>query len=221
MTEQGTARAVLPGVELARILSNAYVMVPARAQEQHFTVNIGDGFVMAGGSDGYMAGIDYAEAQTTGDINRGVSISRDSLEDIERIARLTGKKNNVQLLLKSGALRLLYQDENGDVQFHDAEEAGKMEAEVWNLILDLMDPEEFKPEFPKYSAFNPALFARLAKVKAEQKEAMDIWWGRADERPALVKVGPTFVALVMPLDRDRSRKYSPTGHWDEVLATPA
>lgn len=215
------ARAVLPGVELARILSNAYSMVPARAQQQHFTVNIGDGFVMAGGTDTYIAGIDHAQAQTTGDINRGVSISRDALEHIERIARLTGKKNNVQLFLRTGGLRLVYQDETGDTQTYDSEGIGLMEVEVWNLIFDLLQGQHFEPEFPKYSAFNPALFARLAKVKAEGKEAMDIWWGRGDGRPALVKLGPTFVALVMPLDRERSRKYSPTGHWDVEETIPA
>lgn len=209
-----TAKAVLPGIELARVLSNAYAMVPARAQHQHFTVNIGDGFVMAGGTDQYIAGVDHAESQTTGNVNRGVSLSRDSLESVERIARLTGKKNLVQLLIAPGRLTLVYQDEDGDTQHYEAEDVGPMEAEVWNLIFDLFQGQNFTANFPQYSAFNPALFARLSKVKAEGKEAMDVWWGRDDGRPALVKIGPTFVGLVMPLDRERSRKYCPEAHWD-------
>lgn len=212
MTDRGQARAVLPGAELAQILNNAFVMVPARAQHKHFTLSIGVGFVMAGGSDQYIAGIDYAEAQTTGDVNRSVSLDRDSVEDIERVARLDGKKNNVILTLENDKLTLAYQTDEG-VQYFTTE-TGKPEVEVWNLIFDLMDPEDFTPDFPRYSAFNPSLFARLSKVKAEGKEAMDIWWGRQDGRPALAKLGPSFVALVMPLDRERSRKYSPASHWD-------
>lgn len=210
-TESSEVRADLSGAELARVLANAYFMVPARAQSQHFMISVAYDFVMAAGTDSYIVGMDYAESQNDG--MGGIRVDRETLGEIESLARLKGKKERVILRINTevNELCLTYQDKESGETVHVYREGQPLETDLWNSIMDMVK-REWGDTRPEFVAFNPELFARFAKVKCVPDRVMDLWFAGAGE-PALVKVGPTFVGLVMPLERERARTYSPEGLW--------
>lgn len=81
----------------------------------------------------------------------------------------------------------------------------------WAQLEELL--ARSRPEArPEFVAFDPLLFARFAKVRAMPDRVMDLWFDSA-ESPVLVKIGPTFQGLVMPLQRERAEAYTPEGLW--------
>lgn len=205
MTE--AVRASLTGEALARICANAGAFVPARAETKMLALIIGSEQVEARGTDGYAAGVDYAPAHTTGGTAR-LALSKEDMELVERTAR-SQKKELVTLTVAPQRLTVQFA-ENGEPNATDVQ-ALPYPGQAWGMLDSLLCRTlgEARPEFV---AFDPALFSRFSKVRAEQDRVMDLWFSSA-QLPVLVKIGATFRGLVMPLQRQQAAEYTPEGLW--------
>lgn len=210
----GSARATLPGAELARICANAGAFVPARAQTKMLALRIVGDRVETAGTDSYAVGTDSAPANvtTTGQtfpLGVAHALSRDDMADIESAARQR-KKELVTLILEPTLIALQWATPEGEPERLEVAPE-PYPAQAWQAVETMLNRQrgESRPEFV---AFDPALFAHFAKVRAEKDRVMDLWFSSA-ESPVLVKIGETFRGLVMPLQRAQAERYTADGLW--------
>lgn len=193
------------GAEVARICANAGAFVPARANTKMLALRSLAGRLEARGTDGYAAGVDSTEAATTGVIS--VALTLDDLGTIESAARKQ-KKGAVTLSLDPESVTLQWATPSG-------RESETVPCEPYPLAwseLDRLMNRAYGEERPEFVAYDPALFSRFAKVRCESDRVMDLWFADS-QKPVLVKIGPTFRGLVMPLQRERAAEYAPEGLW--------
>lgn len=204
-----TARATVTGADLARALSNALAFVPARAQAQLLRLTVASDQVRAAGSDGYAAGFDHCQATVESPTSQfpQVALARDAWAELESDSRAM-KKEVVILTVEASRVALATPD--GEQQTW---ETVPLMGEAWEFLDNAFARQEHaQTGVPAFVAFDPALFSRFSKVKAEHDRVMDLWFAGADA-PALVKIGPTFRGLVMPVHREAAAQYVEDGLW--------
>jgi hypothetical protein len=200
-------RVTAPGNEIARICANAAAFVPAKAETQMLALRALAGRLEARGTDGYAAGVDSTEAGTTGIAS--VALARDDMALIETKARSVVKAT-VTLILTPAQVSLSAEGKSGELLTGSVPAAPYPVA--WAALDRLME-RDFSENRPEFVAFDPQLFGRVAKVKVPAPDrVMDLWFSDP-EQPVLVKIGPTFRGLVMPLHRKRAEAYAPEGLW--------
>ncbi|MDG4826034.1 hypothetical protein O7635_29650 [Asanoa sp. WMMD1127] len=169
--------------------------------------------VYAVGTDGYAAGTDWAsvndhegEKET-----RRLVITKSGLADLEKSARMA-KKTVAEIKVFPDFLLLSVEEGEGVtvplVKGHNHQPA--LEA-----IPAMIGEAEKRPEtIPGLIMLDPSLLSRFSKVKADKGDRRaDFLFGHEGE-PVLIKVGPFFKGLIMPIDREvHSENVGPEGLW--------
>lgn len=200
-------RASTTGTDLARVCANAGAFVPARADIKMLCLRLKADTIEAAGTDGYAAGTDSIPAHVTGG-PVSFALSSESMTAIEQAARAV-KKDTVTLQIGETDVTLMWAIKGNPDSL--TVEMLPYPWQDWGALDEMLNRPvtELRPSFV---AFDPALFSRFAKVRAENDRVMDLWFHSA-ELPVLAKIGPTFRGLVMPLKRERAAEYAPEGLW--------
>jgi len=200
-------RASTAGTDLARVLANAGAFVPARADLKMLCLRIKADTIEASGTDGYAAGNDSIPAHVTGG-TVSFALTSESMTALEQAARAV-KKDPVTLQVGETDVTLMWAVKGTPDSL--TVEMQPYPWQDWGALEEMLN-RPVTEERPQFVAFDPALFSRFAKVRAENDRVMDLWFHSA-ELPVLVKIGATFRGLVMPLQRARAAEYAPEGLW--------
>lgn len=198
--------ATVEGEALARVAYNALVFVPKSALNRLVRLKLSATHVEISGTDGYAGGKDSAPVHNGPGTPVEVTLTRDDLEALEATSR-AWKKAALALTLTPGELVV-----SGGPGEPLRIEIGQHQHEAWRMVDRLFELGEQGAWATGPVAYDPALLSRFAKVKSPADRVADFLW-RGPGLPVLVKVGQTFVGLVMPLDRPRAEAYSPEGLW--------
>lgn len=208
------ALATLPSEEMARVAYNALCFLPARSQVKTARLELSPDGLTATGTDGYAIGQDTAPLETYKGPPEGITVhvTREALADLDTGGR-KDKKGFGTLELRPGD-GVVFKPYNNDVPTA-AQDAGEQANEqLWSMLDDLFTRlEGRKPALPELVAFDAQLLARFAKVKAPKVKNCDANLDRAldmcvfdSKEPILIKIGPTFRGVIMPIDRDVHRE---------------
>ncbi|MFF0481037.1 hypothetical protein [Streptomyces sp. NPDC004435] len=159
------------------------------------------------GTDGYAVGQDSAPVEDYEGPAEGVTVhlGRDALADLDSGGR-KDKKGFGRVELRPGD-GLIFRPGNNDVPTAGGDLIAQADPRVWDMLDTLFTRLEGRPPaLPELVAFDPALLSRFSKVKAPKgKDGL----GRAldmcvydSKGPILVKIGPTFRGVIMPIDRE-------------------
>lgn len=188
---------------LAVALANALAFLPARSLIPYAAIRVNAEGVWTCGTDSYAAGTDVAPV--TGFIGSGPEgvalVDKDGLTALERCAR-EAKKVSATLEIAAGQITIspmgTYPGEAVD-HFEGSEKFAEIHTAVWEIIGAA---EKRTNVLPPGIMLDPTLFGRFSKVKADKAERKaDLLFADGHE-PVLIKIGPTFKGLIMPVDRD-------------------
>lgn len=213
----------IEATELARILGNAIAFIPARSLIKTARLVFTKERLIAEGTDGYAAGSDWALIESSkvpeGEyvellIERGSAPSGDKpgsgIALLESVARKEGKKYPATLSI-GDQLTLDVQGEKATVAIaNNGHDEG-----VYSALAEVFgSAEKREAAIPGVVCFDPALLSRFTKVKADKTERMADFLMSDTHGPVLVKIGPSFRGLIMPIDReDHANKQGPEGLW--------
>jgi hypothetical protein len=198
---------------LAVALANALAFLPAKSKIPYAAIRLSAGGVYTSGTDSYAAGTDHApalrylgsEASTT------ALVDRDGLTELERCAR-EAKQVNATVEAKRDQLTVTPNDGRAKtVPIYVHEGA----LQLHNTIADIIGSAERRTaSIPGVLCVNPAYFSRFQRVKADKAGRMADMLLGGSEDPVLIKIGPTFKGLIMPVDRaTNSRNIGQEGLW--------
>jgi hypothetical protein len=208
---------------MARIAYNALAFLPARSMVKTARLQLGPAGLRATGTDGYAIGQDSAPVEDYEGPTGGVTVhvDRSVLADLDTAGR-KDKKGFGRLEVKS-ADGLVFRPGNNDTPTAGQDLSATAEP-VWDFIDDLFTRLEGRPlALPELVAFDAALLARFSKVKAPKvklegsganlERCLDMCVFNARE-PILIKIGPTFRGVIMPIDREvHAENVGPEGLW--------
>jgi hypothetical protein len=201
------ASATLPSEELARAAYNALAFLPARSMVKTARVQLGPAGLRVTGTDGYAIGEDAAPVEDYNGPEGGLTlhVDRGVLADLDTAGRKDKKGfGRLELRPRDG---LIFRPGNNDTPTAGQDASGQDDERVWAMLDSLFTRLEGRPpSMPELVAFDPALLARFSKVKAPKGKdnlgrAMDMCIFDSKE-PILIKIGPTFRGVIMPIDRD-------------------
>lgn len=215
----GVTEFSIPAPELARLTHNALAFMPARSAVKvcriEFEADGPHGHLWITSTDLFAVGRDYAEGSTDDSgTAETLDLSREDLQTLDKIARAKKKEDiRIRIADQDG---LSVMDDNGDwLPFLDRS-AERKPADLWARVDDLlMRLQREEHIVPTFLTLDPALFARFGKVKTSGETIADLYVSSPDD-PVLVKIGPTFVGAVMPVDREdaaTSDQIGPEGLW--------
>ena len=193
------------GGALARVTFNALTFIPKSARNKFVRVTFNADTVEFAASDEYTAGKDSAPAHGGPGQPVSFALSRDDLEELEATSRLWKKS---PILLTLTATELVASGPGEPVRLTRL----PIHSQAWRLLDRLYAVGEQGSWLTGPVAFDPNLFARFGKVKSVTDRVAD-YLLRGPELPVLVKVGPTFCGLVMPLQRARAEAHAPGTLW--------
>lgn len=196
--------ATIEGEPLARAAFNALAFIPKVTKVPLIRFTLTATSLEVTGSDGYAAGKDSAPVHNGPGLAVSFTIEREALVELEAFARAY-KKEALALTRYGDELNVAAAEETFTCALRALEHR-----EAW-ATLDAMFKAQRSPDALAV-AFDPALFSRFGKVKTAKERVADYLFVDP-EKPALVKVGPTFQGLVMPLYREPAKAYSPEGLW--------
>ena len=200
---------------LAVALGNALAFLPARSLIPYVAVRITTDAIRTCGTDSYAAGTDIAPV--TGFVGSEPEwiclFDKEGLTQLERCAR-EAKKVEVILTVEDGSVTIspMGLPEASALDHSDGHAAiVDMHLAVWDII----DAAEKRVNvMPPGIMLDPTLFGRFAKVKADKAERKADLLFSADHEPVLIKIGPTFKGLIMPIDREvNSTNVGSDGLW--------
>ncbi|MCG5459634.1 hypothetical protein PSH03_005420 [Micromonospora sp. PSH03] len=87
--------------------------------------------------------------------------------------------------------------------------------ELHHRLTDIIGAAEKRPGvIPGVMTLDPVLWSRFAKVKADKSERMADVLMTDGYEPVLIKIGPTFKGLLMPIEREiHETNIGPEGLW--------
>lgn len=194
---------------LATAANNALAFIPANSPVKVVRIVISADRVEFTATDTYAAGRDYAPCEGGPLSPLTMLIGRDALVGFDS----TGRKDGDGI----GTLRASYGD---GVTFYpmnsDYTHAKKTVALVpeAHLCLTMDHPDSLtmfeaiddmiadREDGDVLTAFQPGLLQRFSKVKADKSERVADLAIADPEAPVLVKIGPTFKGLIMPVTRN-------------------
>ncbi len=216
------ASATLPSEEMARAAYNALAFLPARSMVKTARIEIGPAGLRITGTNGYAVGQDTAPVEDYNGPQGGltVHVDRSVLADLDTCGRKDKKGfGRFELRPEDG---LIFRPGNNDVPATGQDVSGEADDRVWAFLDDLFTRLERRlPTLPELVAFDPALLAMFSKVKAPKVKTGDSNLERAldmcvfdSKEPILIKIGPTFRGVIMPIDRDvHEENVGPEGLW--------
>jgi len=201
------ASLTLPSEEMARAAYNALAFFPARSMVKTARVQVSPAGLTVTGTDGYAIGQDTAPVEDYEGPSGGVTlhVGRDALADLDSAGR-KDKKGFGRLEVKPGD-GLVFRPGNNDTPTAAQDVSAQADDALWGMLDSLFTRLEGRPlAVPELVAFDPALLARFSKVKAPKGKdglgrALDMLIFDAKE-PILIKIGPTFRGVIMPIDRE-------------------
>ncbi|MFF4223203.1 hypothetical protein ACFYZH_10095 [Streptomyces abikoensis] len=200
------------GEELARATYNALAFTPARSPipVAKMYIDPKETFLLA--TDTYAIG--RPSLGPTQGIGRPVSLelTRDDLARLDKIGRAC-----------KGELSIKIPDDNGLIATGlqvDVEEVIPSRAVslnydrgVWQLCEELLECLENRPQdIPTFLAVDPSLLARFGKIKTPKgTSALLDMKITSSEDPILIKCGPQFTGVLMPVNRSVARQAATRG----------
>ncbi|MFE0648564.1 hypothetical protein ACFVZH_08270 [Streptomyces sp. NPDC059534] len=204
---------------MARAAYNALAFLPARSLVKTGRVHLGPAGLTFTGTDGYAIGQDSAAVENYDGPTEGVilHVGREGLADLDTAGR-KDKKGYGKLELNPGD-GLIFRPGNNDVPVAALDQRAHADERLWSMVDDLFTRLDGRPPaLPELVAFDPGLLSRFSKVKAPKGKdglgrALDMCVYDAKE-PILVKIGPSFRGVIMPIDREvHEENVGPEGLW--------
>ncbi|MEV6730578.1 hypothetical protein [Streptomyces sp. NPDC051364] len=216
------AAAEVPSEEMARVAYNALAFLPARSMVKTARLELSPEGLRATGTDGYAIGQDSAPVDDYSGPPGGftVHVDRTVLAELDTAGR-KDKKGFGRLEVRPGD-GLIFRPGNNDTPTAGQDVSGQADDNLWAMLDSLFTRlEGRKPALPELVAFDAALLARFSKVKAPKVKNHDANLDRCldmcvfnSKEPILIKIGPTFRGVIMPIDRDvHAENIGPDGLW--------
>jgi hypothetical protein len=202
-------KAAVPSEELARVAANALAFLPARSKYKHARLSIGLGVVGITATDGYAVGSDHTLATTTG--GGSVYVDREALAELDKAGRADKKWSGDLEVFPGDCLKFTSSDGTEvAVPIHEPVE------ELWVAVDGLFERlDGGAPRLPAVVALDPQLLMRFSKVKADKAERIADFVITDPEAPILVKIGPSFRGIIMPVNRGaHAALVGEDGLWD-------
>ncbi|WP_200209121.1 hypothetical protein [Micromonospora coerulea] len=201
---------------LARGLSNALAFIPANSRYVNvwIRVNAEARTLEIMGTDSYAAGLatvpfDSYQGPPEGAeilVHKGKADTKtaEGAAGLERTVRMAGK-GPCRVVMAEGAVTV--EPMGGDTLVALMAYAPELFS-AYQGLADIMTIAEKRPEaVPGVICLDPALWSRFSKVKADKGQRMaDLLFGDSPLDPVLVKIGPDFRGLLMPIDREVNGK---------------
>lgn len=140
-------------------------------------------------------------------------MSRETLAELDTGGR-KDKKGFGRIEIRPGD-GLIFQSANNDTPVVAQDMRELIDGRLWPLVDDLFTRLDGRPpSMPELVAFDSQLLARFSKVKVAKvkgksgenlERALDMCIFDAKE-PILIRIGPTFKGVIMPIDRDVHRE---------------
>jgi hypothetical protein len=153
------------------------------------------------GTDTYAAGRDSVAVENAGRTDVTIYVDRDGLAELDRAGR-ADKKGTGEIEIRPGdglIFRPFMEADPSAVIDQKNEQAVSVHDALDELFQRV---ENREPSIPEVMAFDPALLQRFAKVKFDKDGRMADFYMADHVAPVLVKIGPTFTGLIMPIDRE-------------------
>lgn len=192
---------------MARVAYNALAFLPARSMVKTARIQVTSAGLCATGTDGYAIGQDTCPVEDYNGPVEGltVHVDRTALADLDTGGR-KDKKGFGRLEVRPDD-GLIFRPANNDTPTVAQDLTAEADSQLWAMLDSLFTRLEGRPPaLPELVAFDAALLMRFGKVKAPKGKgnldrALDMSIFDAKE-PILVKIGPTFRGVIMPIDRD-------------------
>lgn len=206
---------------LARVMGNALAFFPARSPIKTAQLRVYPDRLVATGTDTYTLGRDECpimSIEVDGKPSIPVEVETDHAGWKEIEAQARKDKGNTGLLEYLPGDCLTYypggnkaevatgKDETGNDKPFKVDGGEVERVAVWGLCDELLQRVKHNPtEAPEVLCFDPSLLGRFGKVKLDAavkaEKVVDFVYQGAGQ-PLLAKVGPTFLGMLMPIDRD-------------------
>lgn len=218
-TTVNEATATVASEEMARVAYNALAFAPARSMVKTARLELSPDGLRATGTDGYAIGQDACPVEDYSGPEGGLTlhVDRTALADMDSGGR-KDKKGFGRLEVRPGD-GLIFRPANNDTPTVAQDMTASADGALWGMVDSLFTRLEGRPlALPELVAFDAALLMRFGKVKAPKGKdnldrALDMCIFNAKE-PILVKIGPTFRGVIMPIDRDvHAENVGPDGLW--------
>jgi hypothetical protein len=186
---------------LCRVASNVAHVHKKNASIQSVLITVdADGMTILGG-DPYAAAFDTAPAESftaSPAVRRPVQIElrREGLDAVASFCRQHPKQDVTLSWFPGDGLVL----QCGPARESVPDAAGATPAAAWTALRDLFERYE---DPSSVFVLDMGLTTRFRLVKSDKGERRAAWMIRDPEEPILVKVGPTFRGLMMPIDIER------------------
>ncbi|MGV9815453.1 hypothetical protein ACWDTQ_26525 [Streptomyces cellulosae] len=193
--------------DMARVAYNALAFLPARSQVKTARVQVGPAGLCMTGTDGYAIGQDRCPVEAYEGPSEGltVHVDRTALADLDTGGRKD--KKGFGRLEVHPADGLIFRPANNDVPTAGRDLSAEAHHALWDAVDSLFTRLEAREAaLPELVAFDPALLSRFSKVKTPKGKngldrALDMKISHP-KQPILIKLGPTFEGVIMPIDRD-------------------
>jgi hypothetical protein len=185
--------------EVARAFGNALAFLPARSQIPYALITLSATEVTTAATDKYAVGTDRCPVSGSLGLTgtETALVDKKGLEALDRAAR-EGKKAPGTLTLRLGTLEFHGEGEPVTVETFDRPDL----VELYDTVRGIIDAAEGRPPvIPGVLLLDPGLWSRFAKVKADKTQRVADLYMSAEYEPVLIKIGPTFKGLLMPVER--------------------
>lgn len=191
------AEARVDSVLFAQAANNALAFLPANSQVKLARMRLTPDGVEFTATDTYAAGRDAATVHDFQGDDITVMVDRAALQGFDSAGRKDRKGIGVVSVF-NGRVMFAPQDQELATEVHEDYSANASE------IVDMFDAiDEMLAESQEFrTAFQPQLLQRFSKVKADKVERVADLAIDDPEAPVLVKIGPTFRGLIMPVSRE-------------------
>ncbi len=215
MTPAPDAVVRIEGSELARVVGNAIPFLPARSRFKRARLHFDRRDLEVLVTDGYTAANDVGEAEP--DLSRSlyVEVDLEGLKALDKAGR-DGKKGYALIEVFIGDCVRITDIEGVTTAIPCYEP----DQGFWTRVEELFDFwGDQPPTLPQTICLDPSLLMRFSKVKTDKSERMADFLISDAERPVLVRIGATFTALIMPIDRTvHAANVGEDGLWDSEPA---
>lgn len=196
-------RVTVESPAIAKAFGNALAFMPARSQVKYARIVIENDAVYTAGTDGYAAGTDWAEVnECQGLPLEGLTllVDKEALTLLDRAAR-ESKKAPASLQVEGNLLTFAGGE---DVELLTVETfQDEHTANIYEHLTELIGAREAKPPvIPGVLCLDPALWSKFTKVKADKGDRKADLLMSDSYEPVLIKIGPTFKGLLMPIERE-------------------
>lgn len=196
------ARVTLDASSVSRVIGNALAFLPAASKVRHVLVDFRESCLIVMGTDGYTAGRDSAQLLSAEGVppeGIPVLIEVAQAKEVDGYARKTRRGLLEIVVSPEGTLTVTGEEDGGvTVPWEETEHV----LAIYERVEDVLTKTEALGRgWPGTLMFDPSLMSRFGKVKADNTSRMADVSATDDRAPILIKIGPTFTGLCMPIRR--------------------